>query len=347
MGHVPELPRRDLDHVLEHAGRAWPALRGAHVAITGASGFVGSWMLESLLHADRVLGLGVTATAVVRDASAFAGRHPHLAAAVSVAEGDVRAVAVPRSATHLVHCASAASPAMNAGRPDEVVDLITAGTDHVLAAAEAAVARGDDVRVLHLSSGSVYGPQPAALERIPETFAGRADPAIPAQRFGAAKLAAERRGAVAASRGVHVTVARGFAMVGPRLPLDGDFAIGNFIGDALAGGPIEVRGDGTPVRSWLHAADVAAWCWTILACGAAGAAYNVGSDEAVAIGDAAARVAARAVPPVSVTRHGHAAPGAPAPRYVPDVARARDELGLAVRIPLDDAITRTMAWWRA
>ncbi|HVZ50273.1 MAG TPA: NAD-dependent epimerase/dehydratase family protein, partial [Gemmatimonadaceae bacterium] len=285
-------------------------------------------------------------TAVVRDAGAFAARHPHLAPAVALVAGDVRTAAVPRSATHVVHCASAASPAMNAERPDEVVDIIVAGTDHMLTAAEHAAARGDGVRFLHLSSGSVYGPQPATLERIPETFAGHADPASPAQRFGAAKLAAERRGAIATSRGVRFTVARGFAMIGPRLPLDGAFAIGNFIGDALAGRPVEVRGDGTPVRSWLHAADVAAWCWTILACGAAGAVYNVGSDEAVTIGDAAARIAARAVPPVPVRCLGQGAPGAPPSRYVPDVECARHALGLRVRIPLDDAIARTMAWWR-
>lgn len=341
---VPELPAADLDHVLVHADHAWRSLRGAHVVITGASGFVGSWMLESLVHANRAAALGAAITATVRDARGFAERHPHLAGArdVTVVEGDVRAVRIPATVTHLVHCASATAPAENTADPDEVTDIIVSGTAHMLGVAGA----GDGVRFLQMSSGSVYGPQPPALDRIPESFVGEADPAIPAQRFGAAKRAAERLGAAALTRGTGFTAARGFALIGPRLPLDREFAVGNFIANVLVGRPVEVRGDGTPLRSWLYAADLAVWCWMILVHGTAGSAYNVGSDEVIPIGEAARRIASHAASPHGVVIRGTSVPGAPAQRFIPDVTRARSDLRVDVRIRFDDAVTRTLAWWR-
>ena len=345
MARVPELPRRDLDHVFEHTRHVWPEMRGAHVLITGASGFVGSWMLETLLDANRSLALGVEVTALVRDADTFSARFPHLARQPDLwlVAGDVRTASLPAGAfTHFVHCASAATPQVNADRPDEVVALIETGTRQMIEAAE----RSPGARFLQMSSGSIYGPQPASLARVPESYEGEAQATVPAERFGAAKRAAERRGGEAVAHGVHFTSARGFGLVGPRLPLDGQFALGNFIADAAANRPVAVHGDGTPVRSWLHAADLAAWCWTILARGAAGAAYNVGSDHALTIRDAAHRVAALATPPAAVVCGHEPVDGAPTSRFVPDVTRARTELGLDVWIPFDDALRRTWEWVR-
>lgn len=320
-------------------------MRDARVFITGAGGFVGSWLLESLLHADRAHGLGIRVIALARDPAAFAGRLPHLAAAPAVAtlRGDVRqAIATNRGFTHVVHCASAAPPEENAARPDDVVDLIETGTARVIELAR----RFSGARFLQMSSGSVYGQQPPELEMIPESHPGEASSEVPAERFGAAKRSAERLGASAAGTGVRAVAARAFGLVGPRLPLNGQFAIGNFLRDAAAGRAIAVRGDGTPIRSWLHAADLAAWCWTILAMGGTGTAYNVGSDDAISIGEAARRVGALAEPPLPVSVARTADPGMPRSRFVPDITRARTELGLDVWIPLDDALKRTWDWVR-
>ena len=342
---MPELAQADLRHIVDHTRHVWPDLRGARVFLTGASGFVGSWLLESLLYANERLSLGIKVTALVRDRAVFSERLPHLAAAreVRLHVGDVRIVDPPTHAfTHYVHCASASPARMNAERPDEVVEIIERGSERMLEEAES----GKGCRFLQVSSGSVYGPQPATLDRIPESYPGIASASDPAQQFGAAKRRAELRGAESVARGVGFVSARMFALVGPRLPLDGQFAVGNFLGDALAGRPIRLLSDGSPVRSWLYGADMAAWCWTLLVRGRAGAAYNVGSEQALTLWDAAQRVAALVEPPVTVERGPARDPATPPSRHVPSVALAREELGLDAWVPFDDALRRTWDWLR-
>ena len=201
--------------------------------------------------------------------------------------------------------------------------------------------------VLLLSSGAVYGRQPADLARTPEDHAGAPDPLDPRSAYGAGKRVSDWLGAAYSADGrLSAKSARIYAQVGPHLPLDKQFALPNFIGDALAGRPVRVRGDGRTVRSYLYAADLALWLWTILLEGRTGAAYNVGSDEPVALGARAARVAELLGPAAGVETGG-----APAPidRYVPDTRLARGELGLRAEIGLDDAILRTARWhgWTA
>ena len=341
-----ELPERDLRHVLDHTRPVWDELRGASVFITGVTGFVGSWMLETALHAERALNLGLTVTALVRDQAAFTARFPHLAAqpALCLHVGDVRTVDLPSHAfTHFVHCAAAATPQMNAERSEEVVDIIATGSRRMIEAAEA----GNGSRFLQVSSGAVYGPQPASLPQLRESHDALALRDEPAQRFGWAKRQAELRGNASVRKAVGFVSARGFALVGPRLPLDGQFALGNFLGDALAGRPIDIVGDGSPVRTWMHAADLAAWNWTLLARGRAGAAYNVGSEEAWTLWDAAQRVAALADPPVAVVRAVAPTPVAEISRFVPSTELARSEMALETWIPFRDALARTWEWLRA
>jgi dTDP-glucose 4,6-dehydratase len=143
--------------------------------------------------------------------------------------------------------------------------------------------------------------------------------------------------------GLDCVIARGFAFVGPYLPLTDKFAVGSFIRDALAGGPIRITGDGTPVRSYLYAADLAIWLLTLLVKAKACRPYNVGSDSAIALADLAYAVGRGSDNPVSV-KLGRSRRNMAAERYVPSIRRVHDELGLTVRISLDAALRRTTAW---
>ena len=88
----------------------------------------------------------------------------------------------------------------------------------------------------------------------------------PRSAYAEAKRLAETMFAAATESGdVEAVVARLFAFIGPRIPLDAHFAAGNFLRDALAGRPVEVHGDGQPRRSYLYAGDLPEWCWALLA----------------------------------------------------------------------------------
>jgi nucleoside-diphosphate-sugar epimerase len=337
------LPAADLDRVLESTRGLWDEARGRSLFITGGPGFFGHWLLESFAHANEALGLRARAVVLTRDPAAFARKAPYLAArpGLEFVQGDVRDFAFPPGRFPLViHAATAASAKLNDEAPLEMFDTIVAGTRRVVDFA----AQGGVEKLLLTSSGAVYGRQPSDMTHVPEDHMGAPDPLLPASAYGEGKRAAEHLCAVHALRhGYEAKIARGFAFVGPHLPLDAHFAIGNFIRDALAGGPIRIAGDGSPFRSYLYASDLAVWLWTILLRGAAGRAYNVGSAHDIPIAQVAAQVsAACGGPEVRVGRAG--VPGQAPSRYVPDVGRAERELGLRESVPLAEAVRRTAAW---
>lgn len=341
----------DIRGVLSRTQSLWADLKGASVFITGATGFFGIWLFETLLAANREFSLGCRVIALSRNPASCAAKAPHVAhnPAVTWLVGDVRDFAFPTGpVTHVIHAATESTTNLNASDPQAMFDVCVDGTRRVLALAADKQAQ----RLLFTSSGAVYGQQPTDLSHVPETFRGGPDLLHRESAYAEGKRAAEFLCGLEAHNGrlPHVAIARCFAFVGPHLPLDAHFAIGNFIRDAIAGDPIRVNGDGTPFRSYLYAADLAEWLVTILLRGRSGTAYNVGSEEAVSIRDLAERVAAvaeqvwparrRCQVAISLAPHPDAQPS----RYVPCCGLARAELGLRAASPLDTAIRRTFLW---
>ena len=344
----------DLDEVLLQARSSFEALRGARIFLTGGTGFFGHWLLESLLHVDRALALAVEVTVLTRDARGFQARSPYIALhpAVYLLEGDVRSFLFPSQAhTHLVHAATD-SGGQQTGRPAyELAESILAGTQHVLRFAGATGAK----RLLYTSTGAVYG-RSTTLDRTPETYTGAPDPLQLSSSYDEAKRMAEHL-CIAHAHGTPLepVIARCFSFVGPHLPLDAHFAIGNFLGAAMRGERLHIRGDGTPRRSWLYMSDLAAWLWTLLVEGQPNRAYNVGSDEGYTIAEAAELTVHTLQPQGSgesnrltlpIQIHGTPDPTAPLNSYVPAIDRARNELGLTVMVSLPEALRRTAAWHR-
>ncbi len=318
--------------------------------MTGGTGFVGTWLLQSIQRANDTLGSKIELVVLTRDPERALQHAPHVFSRpdTSLLAGDVSTFAGPVGRLDLcIHAATDVGDPLKAGNPINVFDSIVQGTRRTLDLAHASGAS----RFLLTSSGAVYGPQPASLERVPETYSGAPDPLQPNAAYGNGKRAAEwlsaAHAAQASQAGFESCIARIFALLGPGLPLNGPFAAGNFMRDALAGQTIKVQGDGRPMRSYLYMADLCIWLLRILGSGASGQAYNVGSENAVSIATLARQVADAAGTGAAIKVQATAAHDAPIPRYVPDTLKARQDLGLVEYTALHFALLKTIHWSRS
>lgn len=346
MAPTNRLSRQDLDLILEHTASLWEEVRGERIFLTGGTGFFGCWLVESFCHINRILGLAASMVVLSRDPAAFAAKCPHLAgdSAIAFHEGDVRNFTFPEGGFgHVLHAATETSARGVPEPPLNTFSTIVDGTERVLQFAAACGAG----KFLLTSSGAIYGKQPPELTHVPEGYNGAPNPLEPGSAYGEGKRSAELLCALYQKSGsLECKIARCWAFCGPHLPLDRHFAIGNFIGDVLAGKPIQIHGDGTPRRSYLYAGDMAVWLWTMLFRAPALVPFNVGSAHDVSILELARMVASTLMPQTQIRIARPPVPGAHPLRYVPSVDQAHELLGLHETVGLQESVRRTADWYR-
>jgi dTDP-glucose 4,6-dehydratase len=350
MHPVPPVSAVDLNYILENNATLWEELRGRRLFVTGGTGFFGCWLLESFLAANNAFNLQAQAVVLTRSSRKFRERAPHLAgnAAIELLDGDVRDFSFPAGDfPFVIHAATesvvSGTASVRCDPASEMLSTIVEGTRRCLEFAES----HGTTKFLLTSSGAVYGRQPSDMTHLAEEYRGAPDVLQANSVYGEGKRMAEMLCALSAARsGIECKIARCFAFVGPHLPLNAHFAIGNFIRDALRGGPIAIEGDGTPMRSYMYAADLAIWLWTMLFRAESLRPFNVGSELDLSIRGVAEAVVEAIQPGMEIKIAREAIPGAPTLRYVPSVQAAKKHLNLTDGISLIDAIRRTAAWYR-
>jgi dTDP-glucose 4,6-dehydratase len=336
--------QEDIEFVFKIVGNDLNRLQGKRVLITGGTGFIGTWLLETISWLNENCNHPCKVYVPTRNPEAFARKAPHLAEnpEIVLLPGDIVDFKYPDDECNfIIHAAAPAEPRALIHDSLGVAETIVRGTRRVLELATQKNIEG----FLLVSSGAIYGVQPPDLERIPEDYPGAPDVTNIRSAYGEAKRYAEMLCILYHQRhGLPIHIARPFTFVGPYQDLNAGFAITDFIRDGLQGGPLTIQGDGTTVRSYCYAADMTAMLWKILLQSPVGRVYNVGSDEPISILELANKVISFLDNPVEVTISSKPNIKSKPARYVPDIDRGRSDLGINIYTDINKAIKRTLSW---
>lgn len=330
----------DLELIATRLSEDLNFLSGRKIFLTGGTGFFGKWILEAIKYLNSTRDVKISVTILSRNIQRFREECPGLYEHhyFNFRNGDVRNFEFFNAAfDYCIHAATDASVVLNNENPALMFDTIMRGAERVAHFCELTGVN----RLLYTSSGAAYGPQPSEIRNLPETYLFNSN----FNNKDAYALA--KRESETLFKGLkcfETVVARCFAFSGPHLPLNGTFAFGNFIKDALDGRQIVIKGDGLAVRSYLYAADLVIWLFRALIIGRNHEVYNIGSPVAISIAELATRVTRISNINAEPLILGQAQSGVS--RYVPDVEKARKELGVDVYTSVDESISRTLKFYR-
>lgn len=304
------------------------------VVVTGGAGFLGSHLCE------RLLARGDSVVCLDNFVTGSAGNLAHLAhdPRLEVVEVDVTDVIdVPGEVDLVLHFASPASPVDYLKLPIETLKVGSIGTLHALD-----LAQRTGARFVLASTSEVYGDP--AVHPQPESYWGNVNPVGPRGVYDEAKRFAEAITlAYRTTHGVNTGIVRIFNTFGPRMRPNDGRAIPNFIRQALAGEPVTVAGDGSQTRSICYVDDLVGGILAMADSEHAGP-VNVGNPHEISM-LALARWVIELTGSSSVVEHIARPVDDPTVRQ-PDTTLAEELLGWQPQVEVEDALRRTIAWFR-
>ena len=315
------------------------SFQGQRILVTGGAGFLGSWIC------DVLVAQGAEVICLDNLASGLQSNISHLldSGRFSFVEHDISdPISFEDRLDLVIHMASRASPFEFERYP---IEILKANTIGLMVSLE--IAKKHKARILYTSTSETYGnPQ---VVPTPESYYGNVNAIGPrgcydeAKRCGEAYVVAYRK-----QYGLDTRIARIFNTYGPRIRSDGIYAraIPWFIDQALSGRPITIFGDGTQTRSFTYVTDQIEGLLKLAALDEAqGSIVNIGNDKETRIIDMAKMVLAIIGSLSGITYH-------PLPeddplRRRPDISRARDLLGWAPKVDLQEGLRDTVEWFRS
>lgn len=262
-----------------------PAIRAElaqqHIAVTGGTGFLGTWIAETVAALNDEYKLRVSVDLFARNIADWQHKYPHLAqrADIRLRKQDVRSpFELARNTSYVIHAAGIPNNRVHSSDPLRVHQTTIAGLNNVLEASTQLVGLRRFVNVSScLVAGSPQAPGPLAEGDSFPIAAGQLH-----NVYIDAKRTAESLAAIYRSQfRLPISTVRPFTLTGAYQPLERPWAINNFMRDALTGCDIRIHGDGTARRSYLYGSDAAWWTLVALVVGVDGEVYNLGSAHPV------------------------------------------------------------------
>ena len=343
---MKRLPVEDLQHIYQNTQDIWESFRGKSIFVTGGTGFFGKWLLESFIYVNEKLALNAKITTLTRNPEAFLMEYPFYKEhtnTVQFVKGDILNYDfhLDEKFQFIIHAATAASESLNKSNPLLMMDTITIGTRKVLDFSITQPLEG----FLFISSGAIYGKQPRNVSHIKEEDSFKVDINNSNTAYAEGKRIAELYCSTYFDKNkLPIKIARCFAFVGPYLPLDTHFAIGNFINNVLKNEDIVIKGDGSTIRSYMYASDLMIYLWKILLKGEINQPYNVGSDEGVSIKQLAEKIRSISNAKIAVKILGSPIQKKDIDIYCPSIIKA-NSINAQIKIQLTESIEKTIKFY--
>lgn len=323
----------DIERIL--AGILDIDFQGQTVLVTGGSGFLGSWMCETLLRK------GAEVICLDNYASGKPENTNHLLdiAGFTRVVHDISEPFDPERKIDLVcHLASRAGPLEFEHYPIQILKSNTLGTMHALG-----IAKKYGARLLFTSTSEIYGE--AEVFPTPETYRGNVNTLgirgcyDEAKRAGEAYCMAYHR-----QHGLDVRIVRIFNTYGPGMRADGHYGrvIPRFVDQAMQNQPITIFGDGSQTRSFCYVTDQITGLLRLAGlAGLAGEVINIGNPEEYTILDLAKRIIRLLKSSSSLSYGPH--PQDDPMRRLPNIEKASRILQFEPKVGLEDGLMRVIA----